>query len=280
MRILSIDTGNFMLDGGAIFGVVPKAVWKKLYIESGDNLINLCMRCLLVDTGDRRILIDTGMGNKQSEKFFSYYFPNGKGSLENSMNEAGYSLESITDVIITHLHFDHVGGAVTKDSEGNLHPTFANAQYYISKQQWHSAHAPNKLEKASFLSENYEVIEQSGKLTLVENSGYLFPDIEIRFFHGHTRGLMVPFVHNNGQTLVYVSDLMPVLGNLQPNYFTSYDIEPLLAMQEKEEFLIEALEKDYTLFFEHDLNNECCNVKMTEKGPRANEIFNLSDWLN
>lgn len=279
MRLYSIETGNFKLDGGAMFGVVPKSLWNKVYPADENNLVNLAMRALLVDIGNRKILIDNGLGEKLDEKFLSYYFLNGEDSLEGSLNEHGYSTDDITDVIMTHLHFDHCGGGV-KISNGQPVLTFKNAAYWTSKLQWEEAMNPNAREKASFLKENLIPIEQSGNLKLIESDFELIPGMELKLFHGHTIGQVIPFIKYKDKTIVYIADVCPSTANIPISWIPAYDINPLKAMEEKKIFFNEAANNNYIIFFEHDIFNECCTVKTTEKGVRVNKMFKLKDIID
>ena len=268
-----------MLDGGAIFGVVPKSLWSKLYPADENNLCRLQLRCLLLVTDDRRILIDTGIGNKQDAKFNSFYYRAGMENLELSLIRAGYPAGEITDVLFTHLHFDHCGGAFRKGSAGKAEAVFPNARYWVSRSQWELALQPNAREKASFLKENIQPLADSGKLMLVEQAGPLLPGVDLRFFSGHTLGQMIPFIRQGDRTLVYVSDLLPFASHIPLAWVCGFDTQPLLSMQEKEGFLKEAVEGDYALFFEHDYYTECCNLQATEKGIRMKESFTLKNWM-
>jgi glyoxylase-like metal-dependent hydrolase (beta-lactamase superfamily II) len=280
MKLFSILTGNLKLDGGAMFGVVPKVIWNKLYPCDENNLCNWSMRCLLVVEDDRRILIDTGIGNKQSEKFFANYYLNGADSLEASLAKAGCTADDITDVILTHLHFDHCGGAVRwNDEKTDYLPTFKNATYHTSRQQWEWGTHPNNREKASFLKENIVPIQEKGKLHLIESDEEIFPGISVRLFNGHTDGQVIPFIRYNTITVVYMADLMPSSAHIPLPYVMSYDTRPLITLKEKEGFLKEAVQNNYLLFFEHDLYRECCTVAETEKGFRMKESYNLADYL-
>lgn len=281
MKLYSIETGNIKIDGGAMFGVVPKVVWQKRYPAEENNLCNWAMRSLLIENGDRNILIDTGMGDKQDEKFFRLYHPNGDFSLKKSLKEAGFSPGDITDVILTHLHFDHCGGAIDYDeNRTKLQPAFPNATYYVCKAQWKAATHPNDREKASFLEENILPIEKSGRLSLVEEAGELMPNVEVRLFNGHTDGQLIPFIKYNGKTLVYVADFIPAAVHVPMAWVPSYDLRPLVTLDEKDSFYREALENKYVLFFEHDLYNECCTLKTTPKGTRVDKTFCLQDFID
>jgi glyoxylase-like metal-dependent hydrolase (beta-lactamase superfamily II) len=280
MELCSIDTGNLKLDGGAMFGVVPKVIWNKLYPADENNLCNWSMRCLLVVDGDRKILVDTGIGDKQSEKFFANYYLNGEDSLENSLALHGLIPDDITDVILTHLHFDHCGGAVRwNDDRSGYIPTFPNATYHTSRQQWEWATNPNNREKASFLKENILPIMENGKLNLIEDDLELYPGISLRLFHGHTDGQVIPFIRHKGTTVVYMADVLPSSAHIPLPYVMSYDTRPLITLQEKEAFLKEAVRNNYLLFFEHDLYRECCTLTETEKGIRMKDSYKLSEFF-
>ena len=280
MKLIKIETGNVKMDGGAMFGVVPKMLWNKVYPADKNNMCNLSMRCLLIDTGERKILIDTGIGNKQSEKFFSYYYLNGDDSLDKSLKNNGYSHEDITDVVLTHLHFDHCGGAVSKRTENTYEPTFRNARYWISKPQWEWAMKPNQREKASFLKENMLPLEESGQLHFIGNDEEFPDNIEFIFTDGHTQGLTVPVIHYNGKKLVYVTDFIPTSAHVAASWVCGYDTQPLKSFEERNAFLKEAAENRYVLFFEHDIFTECCTVHQTEKGIRLEKSFTFQDFLN
>ena len=275
MEIHKIETGNFKLDGGAMFGVVPKSIWQKSYPADENNLCNWALRCLLVVDGDRKILIDNGIGEKQDEKFLKHYYLNGDDSLSGSLEALGYSTDDITDMVLTHLHFDHCGGSISKTKTGELVPAFKNATYWISKKQWDWAVNPNRREKASFLKDNILPIKENGKLRLVEDDGDLFENFHVKMFNGHTDGQMIPMIKYNGRTIVFMADLLPSTAHVPMPYVMAYDTRPLITMQEKKEFFNEVIEKDYVLFFEHDLYNECCTLEETEKGPRVKETFTL-----
>jgi len=277
MKLHVIDTETFKLDGGAMFGVVPKVIWNKVNPADDKNLCTWAMRCLLIEDGDRKILIDTGLGNKQSDKFFSYYQPTGPNSLQSSINNLGIIYDDITDVILTHLHFDHCGDAVTRDTNDELIPTFKNAKYWSNKSHWESAKNPNARERASFLKENFVPLEEQGVVEFVEEGDEFLPGITARFFDGHTNQMMVPHINYNGKTLAYMADLLPSAGHIPLAWVMAYDIDPLQTLKEKGAYLKEALEKDYTLFLEHDKDHECCNLQMTEKGIRLKNTFKLKE---
>jgi len=275
-NIHSIETGNLRLDGGAMFGVVPKVLWNKVYPADENNQCNISMRSLLLDSGDRKILIDNGVGDKQDEKFAKNYQLNGEANLENSLYETGFTREDITDVIMTHLHFDHCGGAVVEDSEsGGFKLAFPNADYYCSRSQWNNAMHPNRREAASYLKENLVPIEESGRLKFIEDNMEDFPGISFGIFNGHTTGQVIPLIDYNGKKLVYVSDLIPTCAHVKIPWITAYDIQPLKMLDEKENFLKEARENQYILFFEHDIFHECCTLANGEKGITVDERFPL-----
>lgn len=276
MKLIPIQTGLFKLDGGAMFGVVPKSLWSRTNPADEKNLCPWAMRCLLVDLGDRKILIDNGIGDKQSEKFFSHYYLHGDYSLVSSLKENGYHPDDITDMFLTHLHFDHCGGGIVKDENGNYETLFKNATYWTNKEHWKWATEPNPREKASFLKENILPMETSGQLKFVENEGELFPGFSIKMYSGHTDAQMIPFITYKDKTIVFMADLLPSTGHIPLPYVMGYDTRPLITLEEKKAFLQEAAKENYILFLEHDYYNECCTVKMTEKGVRLNETFPLS----
>jgi glyoxylase-like metal-dependent hydrolase (beta-lactamase superfamily II) len=285
MQLYSIETGSFKLDGGAMFGVVPKSIWNKTNPADENNLCTWALRCLLVVDGDRKILIDTGMGDKQDAKFFSHYQPD-TISLGAALAKVNMQIEDITDVLLTHLHFDHVGGAVQKQNE-LLTTTFPNATYWVSEAQWNLALHPNKREKASFLKENILPLQQSGQLKLITipeyksnlslQEIYFSPKISCYVVNGHSQGMLLPKIQMDQQTLVYMADLLPSIGHIPIPYVMGYDMQPLITLEEKELFLQQAAKENYILFFEHDAVNECCTVHATEKGIRADRIFSLKD---
>lgn len=258
--------------------MVPKTVWGKHVASDENNKIPLSTRCLLVDTGERLILFDTGMGNKQGEKFFSYYFLFGNESLEKSFRELGYSFDQVTDVVLTHLHFDHVGGALRWGADGKkAEPVFPNATHYCSKEQWEWAMNPNPREKASFFPENYMPLFESGRLELIHGEGPFCPGVYLTLKNGHTRGQIIPVIDYKGHKLVFTADFIASVLNIPLAYVPSFDIEPLVSMKEKEVFYKEALQQDFVLMFQHDYVNECCTLELTPKGVRAKEIFKLED---
>ncbi|QIL41292.1 MBL fold metallo-hydrolase [Pedobacter sp. HDW13] len=278
MKLHTINTGFFKLDGGAMFGVVPKAIWQKTNPADANNLCTWAMRCLLIEEGNQLILVDTGIGNKQDEKFFSHYYLHGDDTIEKSLAALGFSTSDITDVFLTHLHFDHVGGAVVRDGE-KLKPAFSKATYWSNEKHWQWAVEPNAREKASFLKENILPIQESGQLKFVteqENIAWQ-KDINISFAYGHTDAMMLPKINYKGKTIVYMADLLPSVGHLPLPYVMAYDMFPLKTLTEKQAFLEEAVSNNYILYLEHDPVNECCTLQRTEKGIRVAETFNLSD---
>jgi glyoxylase-like metal-dependent hydrolase (beta-lactamase superfamily II) len=277
MKLYSIDTGYFKLDGGAMFGVVPKTIWNNINPADEKNLCDWAMRCLLVEERNRLILIDCGLGNKQSEKFFSYYEPHGEKNLESSLKENGFTPDDVTDVFLTHLHFDHCGGAVKYDAEKNLVPAFKNAVYYCNEKHWETATKPNQREKASFLKENIFPLQESGQLKMVEDGSELFPDFKVLFVYGHTEAMMLPLISYRGQTIAYMADLIPSAGHIPIPYVMAYDLRPMVTLEEKQNFLNTAVEKNYILFFEHDPKIEACTLVKTERGIRMGAEIRISD---
>lgn len=280
MKLHTIDTGFFKLDGGAMFGVVPKTMWQKLNTPDSNNLCTWAMRCLLIEDGKQLILIDCGMGDKQDTKFFSHYEPHGEATLESSIRKAGFSLEDITDVILSHLHFDHCGGAIRKDQNGKFYPTFKNATYWSNPNHWEWATKPNAREKASFLKENILPIQESGQLKFVESgSTAVHPAINLKTVSGHTESMFIPHIKTGDKTFVYCADLLPSLAHIPVPYVMAYDTRPLITLDEKKKFLDEAVANGYYLFFEHDKAIECCSLKATEKGVREDGVFKLAELL-
>jgi len=278
MTLHTINTGLFKLDGGAMFGVVPKTIWQKTNPADANNLCTWAMRCLLIEEGNQLILVDTGIGNKQDEKFFSHYYLHGDDSMEKSLAQLGFGTEDITDVFLTHLHFDHVGGAIVRAGE-KLLPAFKNAHYWSNEKHWQWAVEPNAREKASFLKENILPIQESGQLNFVVEKDHIEwqKNINITFAYGHTDAMMLPKISYKDKTIVYMADLLPSVGHLPLPYVMAYDMFPLKTLAEKQAFLDEAVENNYILFLEHDPINECCTLQRTEKGIRVAETFNLSD---
>ncbi|MCC9138222.1 MBL fold metallo-hydrolase [Pontibacter silvestris] len=279
MKLHVINTGLFKLDGGAMFGVVPKTLWQRTNPADENNLCTWAMRCLLIEDGNRLILIDNGIGDKQDAKFFSHYYLHGDDTLEKSLTQAGFSFADITDVFLTHLHFDHCGGGVKyKNSDRALELVFPNATYWSNGDHWKWATEPNAREKASFLKENILPMQESGHLKFVDvEATSPFPQFDIIYADGHTDKQMLPIISYKGRRIVYVADLLPSVGHLPLPYVMGYDTRPLLTLQEKAAFLTKAADEDYVLFLEHDAVNECCTVKHTEKGVRLAETFTLND---
>jgi len=285
MKLYSVNAGHFKLDGGAMFGVVPKSMWNKLNPADENNMCSWALRCLLIEDGDRLILVDTGMGDKQDAKFFGHYYLHGSDTLDKSLAAHGFGREDITDVFLTHLHFDHCGGALIRQGEG-FAPAFPNATYWSNEEHWDWAVHPNDREKASFLKENILPLQESDRLQLLKTpaatDGKLatlpFADnFSIRFVSGHTEAMMLPQLQYKDRTIVYMADLLPSQAHIPIPYVMAYDTRPLLTLEEKKSFLHEAAGNDYILFFEHDPLYECCTLQNTEKGVRVGELFRLSD---
>ncbi|CAL2088536.1 MBL fold metallo-hydrolase [Tenacibaculum dicentrarchi] len=284
MQIFSIETGNFKLDGGAMFGVVPKTIWQKTNPADANNLISLSMRCMLIKDGDRLTLIDTGVGNKQSDKFFGYYYLFGDFSLDTSLAKHGFHRDDITDVFLTHLHFDHCGGVIqwNNDKTGYM-PAFKNAKVWSNKEHWQWATVPNAREKASFLKENIQPIQQNGQLNFIDKQPKNFQSqlgFDVLFMDGHTEKQMLPKIQYQGKTVVFMADLLPTAGHIPLPYVMGYDTRPLLSIEEKRIFLNEAADNNYHLFLEHDAYNELITVKHTEKGVRLNKSYKFTDIFN
>lgn len=283
MNIFPIEAGNFKLDGGAMFGVVPKSLWQQSNPPDNDNLIEMSSRCLLIENGGRLTLVDTGMGNKQSDKFFSHYKRWGDFELTKSINRAGFSIDEVTDVFLTHLHFDHCGGASYINSKsGQNEVLFKNAHYWSNQKHWEWATNPNPREKASFLTENLTPIQKSGRLKFLEekNRGFNYYDqlgFEVMFVNGHTEKQMIPKFRYKNRDVVYVADLIPTAGHIPLPYLMGYDVRPLITMQEKSLFLKSAFKNGEYLFMEHDPYNEVVSLKNTEKGIRFDKSFKLSE---
>jgi len=285
MELHVIDTGFFKLDGGAMFGVVPKTIWEKRHAPDANNLCTWAMRCLLVEDGKRLILIDNGIGDKQDAKFLGHYDLHGDDSLDGSLKKAGFSKDDITDVLLTHLHFDHCGGSIIRDGERFI-PAFKNATYWSNEYHWRWATKPNPREKASFLTENIRPIEESGQLKFVkigrrsaEENIYLrniLPQIDAFMVNGHTDAMMIPHMQYKGRTLAFMADLLPSIHHIPLPWVMAYDTRPLLSMAEKQDFLGSAADENIVLFFEHDAHNQCATVERTEKGIRLKETFPLS----
>jgi glyoxylase-like metal-dependent hydrolase (beta-lactamase superfamily II) len=297
MQLYTINTGFFKLDGGAMFGVVPKSLWNKVNPADENNLCSWALRCLLIEDGSRLILVDNGIGNKQDAKFFSYYHLHGDDTLDKSLAAQGFHRNDITDVFLTHLHFDHCGGSIIRDGD-RLMPAFPNAEYWSHSRHWKWATEPNDREKASFLKENILPIQESGRLRFVDNENagrqnagdagggpkepvilrdVVLPGMSVRLAEGHTAAMMLPQISYKGRTVVFMADLLPSMGHFPQPYVMAYDMFPLTTMQEKRAFLDEAVAGDYVLFFEHDPAHECCIPAQTEKGIRPGTGFRLSD---
>lgn len=278
MKLVPISAGNFHCDGGALFGVIPKVMWQKQYPANENNFTPLALRCLLVDSGDRKVLIETGIGNHYSDKYLNNNGVTSVNCLEKSLNENGYSTVDITDVFFTHLHWDHCTGAV-KNNNSKLEFTFPNATLWCSKKQWEHSKISNQREKAAYHSEVLHFMNDSGKLQKVENEGELFPGINVQFFDGHTPGQMIPFIQYQNKTLVYTSDLIPTTANIPLLWIAAYDLDPVKVMEEKEAFLEMMVKNECTLFFEHDFYTECANVEKTEKGFQLKISFSLREFI-
>jgi glyoxylase-like metal-dependent hydrolase (beta-lactamase superfamily II) len=280
MKLYPIETGNLKLDGGAMFGVVPKVLWQKVYPCDENNLCNWAMRCLLIVYGDRKILIDNGIGNKQDEKWLSHYYLNGEDTLEDSLEKLGFKPEDITDMVITHMHFDHCGGSVKWNSDRTgFELAFPNATYWTSRQQYEWATEPNRREEASYLKENILPIQESGKLRLIEEEGEFIPNIVFKLYNGHTEGQVIPHINYHGRTVVFTADLMPSAAHIPMPWIMAYDTRPLETLKDKERFYKEALENNYLLFLEHDLYNEVCELNDTPKGVRVSKSGKLEAFI-
>ena len=280
MKIYPIETGNFKLDGGAMFGVVPKTIWQKTNPADANNLIDMSMRCLLIEDEDRLILVDTGLGDKQSEKFFGYYHLFGDFTLEKSLKKLGFHSDDITDVFLTHLHFDHCGGVIRRDKNGVLLPAFKNANVWSNQAHWNWATEPNPREKASFLKENIHPIQESGQLQFLQQQPKAQIGFEVLFMDGHTEKQMLPKLNYQGKTLVFMADLLPTTGHIPLPYVMGYDTRPLLTIKEKADFLNLAADENYYLFLEHDAHHEICTVKHTEKEVRLNTTHKFSELFS
>lgn len=280
MKLYSINAGNFKLDGGAMFGVVPKSIWHKLNPADENNMCSWAMRCLLIEKDNKLILIDTGMGNKQDDKFFGYYYLHGNDSIESNLNKYGFTTNDITDVVLTHLHFDHCGGAIKHNSNKNgFEPAFKNAVYYSNSKHWDWAINPNAREKASFLKDNILPIQESGQLKFIDKlTEKIIPELDFINVYGHTEAMQLPIIKYKTNTIAYMADLIPSAAHLPLPYVMGYDMRPLETLKEKKEILEKAVEQNWLLYFEHDKTIECVNLERTEKGIKAKEkieIFNL-----
>ena len=284
MNLYAIETGLFKLDGGAMFGVVPKSLWSKRYEADSNNMCTWAMRCLLVEYSDRLVLVDTGIGSKQSEKFFSHYFLHGDATLDKSLAQHGFHRDDITDVFLTHLHFDHCGGAIERNPKSDAYrPAFKNARYCSHEDHWKWATEPNAREKASFLKENILPIQESGQLNFVSSNGNfteeLFPGFKALLVHGHTEAQMIPHISYKGQAIVFMADLLPSHAHVPLPWVMGYDTRPLLTLSEKEKFFKTAVANDYTLMFEHDSVHQCGKLTQTDRGIRFDSGFDLSEFL-
>lgn len=281
MKLHALNTGMFKLDGGAMFGVVPKTLWQKTNPADEYNMCTWAMRSMLIEDGNRLILIDTGIGDKQSEKFFSHYYLHGDDSLHGNLKKLGFHADDITDVFLTHLHFDHCGGAINRVGENQFATAFKNATFWSNEKHWKWATVPNAREKASFLSENILPIQESGQLKFIERTSNftenVFENIDVFFADGHTESQMIPHIKYKGRTLVFMADLLPSVGHIPLPYVMGYDTRPLITLDEKGKFLKRAADENFVLFLEHDGVNQCCTLQHTEKGIRLNETFNLDE---
>ncbi|MGH2623786.1 MAG: MBL fold metallo-hydrolase [Sphingobacterium sp.] len=277
MKLHSIDTGYFKLDGGAMFGVVPKAIWQKTNPADERNLCDWATRLLLIEDGNRLTLVDTGIGDKQDDKFFRHYYMHGDDTIDSSLKKLGFHRNDITDVILTHLHFDHCGGAIIRQGD-KLTPAFKNAKFWTNKEHWDWAIQPNPREKASFLTENIVPIEESGQLNYIDQQNPQYDtDIKFRFVNGHTESMMLPQINYKGKTILYMADLLPSVGHIPIPYVMGYDVRPLVTMQEREKYWKEIVDHDYIMFFEHDPVHECATLQYTEKGIRVMDTFKLRE---
>jgi glyoxylase-like metal-dependent hydrolase (beta-lactamase superfamily II) len=291
MKLYTINTGYFKLDGGAMFGVVPKSIWNKINPADENNMCSWALRCLLIEDEGRLILIDNGMGDKQDARFFSHYYLHGDDTLDKSLGKYGFHRNDITDVFLTHLHFDHCGGSIVREGS-DLAPAFKNAIYWSNERHWETATKPNEREKASFLKENILPIEESGQLKMINVPiavgrsivnvlpgimSDIIPALSLKIVNGHTEAMMLPQIKYKDRTVVFMADLLPSQGHIPIPYIMSYDMQPLLTLNEKKAFINEALQNDYTLFFEHDPQYECCTLQQTERGIRPKDFFKLEE---
>lgn len=280
MRLSVIDAGNFKLDGGAMFGVVPKSIWHKSVPADENNMCNFKMRCLLVEEGSRLVLIDTGMGEKQPEKWQSYYYRNGEGELKKSIREAGYDISEVTDVILSHLHFDHCGGAVEWDPSKEFYrPVFSSARYWTHSEHYASALHPNAREKATFLKENIQPLAEAGQLHFIDQEPHGFSDsFGFTYVDGHTEKMIMTLVRHRDKKIMFAADTVPTYAHIHVPYVMSYDIEPLKSMEEKKLLLDRLIREDILLFFDHDVTHEACTVVETDRGYRPGDIGSLADF--
>ena len=275
-KLYPVETGNFKLDGGAMFGVVPKVLWNKVYPADENNLCTWAMRSLLMITDQKVVLFDNGIGDTLDEKFLKHFYLDGKDTLEKSLEKLGYSADDITDVVLSHLHFDHCGGNIKKQDD-NFIPSFPNARYWVSRKQYENALNPNPREKASYFKHMILPLEKAGQLNLIDKEGVLFPGLNVVFYHGHTEGQVISHIDHNGKTVVFGADLLPSTAHVPMPWVMAYDMQPLVTLDEKKRFFSEAIENDYIIFLQHDFYNQCCTLKQTEKGVRVKGTFSLSD---
>jgi len=280
MAIYPVIAEHWKMDGGAAFGVVPQTIWRKMALPDENNMIRITNRCLLVVDGKRRILFDTGMGNKQSSKYYGFRYLFGDESLEKSLKLRGLETHDITDVVFTHLHDDHCGGAVKLDKDGKPEPVFKNAMHYCSSGQWEWANHPNSREAGSYFKINFLPLEQEGMLSLIDIPGLFSENIRLVQMNGHTQGQLIPIISHNGYTFVFTTDFIPTAAHIPLPFVPSVDISPLESLREKEIFLEEAVENNYLLVFEHDFDVECCTLQRTEKGIRMDKLCLLDEFLN
>lgn len=286
MTIYPVETGNFKLDGGAMFGVVPKSIWNKTNPADANNMIDIAARCLLIEDGDRLTLVDTGLGNKQSDKFFGYYYRWGDHAMDKSLKSIGFHRDDITDVFMTHLHFDHCGGSVQWNADRTAYePAFKNAVFWTNPDHWEWAIHPNPREKASFLKENLLPMQESGRLKFISGAGKGYipaseMDFDILYVDGHTDKQMIPHIQYKGKTLVFMADLLPTAGHIPLPFVMGYDTRPLLTLAEKSEFLNKAASGGYLLFMEHDAHNEICTLQHTEKGVKLDKSYTFHELFN
>jgi glyoxylase-like metal-dependent hydrolase (beta-lactamase superfamily II) len=277
MKLIEIDCGNMMVDGGALFGVIPKTMWEKRYHADSRNLCNIKMRSLLVEISGRLILIDTGTGNKQSADFFKYDYLNGDGDMLNSLARAGYKPDDVTDVVHTHLHFDHCGGTLKINYEGKIVSTFPSANLWVSRQQWDWAVNPNRREAPAYPPENILPMAETGKLNFIEKEGELYPGFSVRFAQGHTRGQVIPVITDGKNTLIYCADLIPTMANVPLSFISAYDLFQIDVLAEKDALLNEAFHKGYYLYFEHDIDHACCNLKFEKNQVIPDKIYTTDE---
>lgn len=286
MKLYTVEAGNFKLDGGAMFGVVPKSIWNRTNPADNNNMIDIAARCLLIEDGNRLILIDNGMGDKQSDKFFGYYFPWGNHNLDDSLKKLGFHKDDVTDVFLTHLHFDHCGGSIQWNKErSGYEPAFKNARFWSNENHWEWATKPNAREKASFLKENIIPMQESGQLNFIQRSGEAFQNqselnFGIFFADGHTEKQMIPIIKYKGKTLCFMADLLPTAGHVPLAFVMGYDTRPLITLDEKSLFLSKAANENYYLFLEHDAHQEIITVEHTEKGVRLKDRFSFNELFN